>query len=171
MITQETVNRLFEYRYGKLYWKDSPRMSVKSGARAGTRFKKVYWKIQFKRKFYLEHRLIFLMFHGWLPKEIDHVSDKLTGEGIKSNKINNLQPISHSNNIQKIPYTWGESKYRGVRKARTAGKWVSSIVKNSHLYYLGTFENEELAAKSYDRAAKQLFGEYCFQNFSKEQAK
>ncbi len=168
MITQERVKELFEYRDGKLYWRLSPRANVKSGDRAGSRNGKIYWKTKINKKCYMEHRLIFLMLKGWLPKEIDHISDELTDEGIKDNSIENLQPSNHSRNNQKSAFTRGVSKYRGVVRSRTVGKWMSHICKNYHYYHLGNFQHEEEAARAYDSAAKKLYGEYCFLNFPEE---
>ena len=57
----------------------------------------------------------------------------------------------------------GRSKYRGVKtKGR---KWVASIGKNRT--HLGQFENEIDAAKAYDIAAKNKYGQFAQLNFGK----
>jgi len=165
MITQERVKELFEYRDGKLYWRKSVGAKIRGGERAGSRLKEIYWKIAYNKIYYQEHRLIFLMFHGWLPKELDHISDELTDEGIKSNSIENLQPIEHGSNVQKTAFVRGISRYRGVSKSKTINKWIARIRKHNHWFHLGTFYDEKSAARAYDSAAMRMYGEHCFLNF------
>jgi hypothetical protein len=45
------------------------------------------------------------------------------------------------------------SIYRGVCFIKSTKKWQSSIKVNNKLIHIGTFENEELAAKAYNEAA------------------
>ncbi len=56
------------------------------------------------------------------------------------------------------------SKYKGVSK-HTFGKWVANIMDNKKLRYLGIFSQEIDAAKAYDAAAQQVFGEFALLNF------
>jgi len=166
MITQEKVRELFEYRDGKLYWRINYSPSARKGYRAGVILTtKLYQQIQIRYQRYLEHQIIFLYFYGYIPKEIDHISDELTEEGIKDNHIENLQSINHSDNIQKSSKTWGKSKYKGVHFAKSKNKWRAVAIKNYKTYHLGYFYNEEEAAKAYDEFALEHYGKYGFHNF------
>lgn len=62
------------------------------------------------------------------------------------------------------------SKFRGVTLARS-GRWVASIQAEHASYHLGTFDDEEDAAKSYDRAARRLHGAKAKLNFPKSRGK
>jgi len=164
MITQERVKELFEYRDGKLYWKKSP--CAKIGSRAGWKQPhRAYWRIQTCGKKYREHQLIYLYFYGYIPKEIDHISDRVTDEGIKSNSIFNLRSATRSQNLQKKKLCGGTSKYRGVTKSRYIKSWYAYIGKNGVNIYIGAFSKEKEAARAYDRAALLIHGEYCATNF------
>ena len=168
MITQDRVRELFSYEMGKLYWRRPPGSKMKCGDRAGSKYwERPYWQVMIDRKVYLEHRLIFLFFYGYLPKEIDHINDKLTDEGIKNNYISNLQEITRGKNIQKSAKTWGVSKYRGVCWHNRHKKWYAQIAINGKSKYCGAFDTEEEAARVYDKAAKELYGDSCFVNFKK----
>jgi group I intron endonuclease len=56
------------------------------------------------------------------------------------------------------------SKYVGVLFERRRNKWVASIYHNKK-YYLGQFDNEEDAAKAYDKKSLELYGEDAITNF------
>ena len=167
MITQKEVRELFEYRDGKLYWQNPPTGTiVKRGDRAGCRHSQPhYWTIKIAQKKYLEHRLIFLFHNGFMPREIDHIRDALTLEGIKNNSINNLQVIDHSLNIQKSCLARGQSKYRGIYWRQDGKKWQGQINYKGKKHYLGCFSTEEAGARAYDAAASSFFGKGCFLNF------
>ncbi len=63
------------------------------------------------------------------------------------------------------------SKYLGVHlnRSRKKYKWVAAIRKNKKAVYIGGFqfteEGEMEAAKAYDKAAKELHGEFANINF------
>lgn len=59
----------------------------------------------------------------------------------------------------------GVSKYKGVTWHVQNRKWRAVIVKNGYASHLGMFDNEEDAAREYDRVAKYLFGPNCRTNF------
>lgn len=59
------------------------------------------------------------------------------------------------------------SKYRGVSYIQSKKSWRARIEKNGKAYYLGDFANEELAAKAYNTAARELFGDMAYENITK----
>lgn len=52
-------------------------------------------------------------------------------------------------------------KYKGVFWNKSAQKWQPRIYHDGKLLNLGLFKNESNAAKSYNKAAKKLFGEFA----------
>lgn len=97
-------------------------------------------------------------------KEVDH-KDR---NGL-NNCRDNLRPCTHSQNIANSDFTKSESGYRGVRlmKKRThqSRPWQARIKINGKQISLGYFATAEDGAKAYDIKAKELFGEFAFQNF------
>ena len=60
-----------------------------------------------------------------------------------------------------------QSIYKGVNST-PAGKWKSTIAISHKSEHLGTYESEIEAARAYDKAAKEYFGEYAKLNFPLE---
>lgn len=58
----------------------------------------------------------------------------------------------------------GTSKYKGVTKKPTGKPWMSRIAKEGEQIYLGRFDTEEAAARAYNSAAVELFGEFALLN-------
>lgn len=55
------------------------------------------------------------------------------------------------------------SKYKGV--TRENNRWRARIKADEKRIHLGLFHSEEEAARAYDQAAKELFGEFALLNF------
>jgi len=172
IISHSIVRRLFDYRDGKLYWAISPSNRAPLGSRAGAKVKPTrYNVIKINNRNWFEHQLVYLYFYGTIPRGLDHISDNLTEEGIKSNRIENLRCISHGRNIQKGRRVWGRSLYRGVNYKKGRNKWRAFGCLNYKQHHLGYYDDEESAARAYDEFARKNFGEYCFVNFPKARRK
>jgi hypothetical protein len=57
------------------------------------------------------------------------------------------------------------SRFKGVCWQKTKNKWQAEIKKDYKKIFLGRYDNEEDAARAYDRAAIECFGEYARLNF------
>lgn len=106
---------------------------------------------------YLMHRLIVSPPKGF---DVDHRNRN----GL-DNRRENLRPASRSQNmanqrIRKTNKTF--SVYKGVSK-REQG-WIAQLRRRGRHYHLGYFATEEEAATAYNRAAKELFGEFALTN-------
>ena len=53
------------------------------------------------------------------------------------------------------------SKYKGVYWNTGCNKWLAKIGVNRRRIHLGVFENEKDAAKAYNKAAIEYFGEFA----------
>ena len=57
-----------------------------------------------------------------------------------------------------------QSGYRGVYWHRAAGKWAAQIAAGRHTTYLGVFRDKVAAARAYNKAALEHFGEFAVLN-------
>ena len=125
---------------GGLLWKRNGSGKVKKGARAGWEDKE-YRRIKVMRRTYLEHRLVFLLHHGFLPECIDHINCNPM-----DNRIENLRAASTAENMRnarKLQTT--ASGVKGVTLHAPTKKWKVRITVDSKQLYFGLFEDIELA--------------------------
>ena len=153
----------FSYSDGKLFYKEGTGNANASGDRAGTKvLNKPYRKCKINGKYMLEHRIIFALVYGYMPKCVDHILDDLNDEGVKSNKAENLQDISQGANIQKAKKRKGTSSiYKGVYFNKEKGLWQAYAKKK----YIGRFKTEDEAARAYDSVIKSLYNDTAYTNF------
>ena len=114
---------------------------------------------------------------------LTHLDKKLKGDHKDHNGLNNQRSniriaTSSQNNINTTGR--GGSKYLGVSLKNKRVKYINkfgilkvyepkyfeaSIWDGKKRHYLGNFKDEELAAKTYDIAAKKIHGEWANLNF------
>lgn len=103
------------------------------------------------------HRLIL----GLTDPEI--ITDHKDHCGV-NNTRENIRPVTHKQNAANTRKRSGySSQYKGVSRKSGYG-WAGTIEYNGKKRHLGYFENEIDAARAYNDAAEELFGEYACLN-------
>jgi len=169
MITQEYLLQCFDFDFdsGLMFWKERPKSQFSSNT-SYLRFKTVYAgkQVGYLNSYgYLTvcldyknrplHRLIYLAFHGNMPKSLDHAN------GVKiDNRICNLRPATASEN----------NRNRGKPKDNTSGfigvtrngrKWKATAqCLDGKSFHLGTFATAEEASKARETFCKNNYGEF-----------
>lgn len=107
----------------------------------------------------LLHRLVM----GEPALIVDHVSrDKL------DNRKANLRLANRSQNLANGRKFRGLSDYRGVHWHKHRGKWYARIAVDGRQINIGSFDDQEAAARAYDDAARRLHGEFASLNFPRD---
>lgn len=161
MITQKLLRELFNYREDGFLIRKTSAGGNKIGTVVGSINRRGYMDTKIDSKNYKIHRLIYLLYHGYLPKFLDH-RDKVRD----NNRIDNLRPATKKQNSRnKVSQKGSSSEYLGV--CRNGKKWRVRIKLdvNEKDIELGAFVNEEDAARAYDKAAREHFGEWASLNF------
>jgi hypothetical protein len=109
-----------------------------------------------RRKTILLHRFI-------LNVDDDVKVDHKDGNGL-NNQRDNLRIATQSQNNQNRKI-YPHKKYKGTHK--NWNKWWAVIrINGGDAIYIGSFETEEEAARAYDKAAREHFGEFARCNFA-----
>ena len=94
-----------------------------------------------------------------LGMEIDHKD----GDGLNCQKYN-LRICTQSQNAQgKKKRITSQNPYKGIQR-RVSGNWQAFIGDKP----LGTYPTAEAAARAYDKAAREIWGEFARLNFPDE---
>ncbi|AXF52618.1 MAG: HNH endonuclease [Caudoviricetes sp.] len=95
----------------------------------------------------------------------DKVVDHINHDTLDNRKCNLRICTQQENSMNKISISDRTSIYKGVFFANDRNKWRSKISKSGNVINIGYFSSEVEAAKSYDKKAKELFGEFAITNF------
>jgi hypothetical protein len=151
-----SVSDAFEYDplTGRLSW------AIKRGTRKRgdpvDSKSKGYLRVKFKGKHYKAHNICWYLMTGEWPDNftVDHINR----DGL-DNRWANLRKADRSQQ-QANGRGWGESQYKGVCRRKGTSRWVAYCNRKQ----LGTFNTEVEAAKAYNKAAKDLWGDRAFLN-------
>lgn len=145
---------------GIFKWKLTVSTNGVIGDKIETTNKCPYLKIQIQGEHYLAHRLAFLMCKGYLPEFIDHIDGDT-----KNNRIENLRGCTKSQNGMNRPKQINnKTGFKGVSWQKSAKKYTAQITVKGKKKYLGSFSCKYDAAKAYNKAALQYFGEFAYLN-------
>lgn len=156
-LTQEQVKYFFEYKDGALYWKVDASERNKKGKRFGSAKENRYRHGSLKDKSFLEHRLIFLYHHGYLPKVVDHINGNK-----KDNRVENLREATQSQNICNSKLSSRNSSgHKGVSWINARKTWQVTLMVNGINKFLGYHKNFEFACLLADEARDLYHKEFA----------
>jgi hypothetical protein len=93
--------------------------------------------------------------------------DHIDGNGLDNRRCN-LRICTQAENLRNGRARAGSSRFKGVSWHKSGQKWLAQIKDDGKTIYLGLFPDETEAARAYDAAARELFGEFARPNFPEE---
>jgi hypothetical protein len=157
MITKEYLHSLFNYDEGRLLWKVARSNFIQVGDEAGTKHPHGYRQIHIDGKRYLRHRLVYMMFNGFMPAQIDHI------DGNKANDcIENLRPADWETNARnsKTPKN-NVSGCKNVSWHKAMNKWRVRLSLKKKSFVVGYYEDLELADLVAHTAREKYYKEFA----------
>lgn len=119
---------------------------------------KTYAYVMIGRRSIRMHRMIM----GHPVEDVDHIN----GDSLDNRRANlrTCEPFQNVANRHKLAEN-KTSKFKGVSlRHHNGGKWTAAITANGKATNLGQFASEVDAARAYDRAAIDAFGEFAATN-------
>lgn len=105
----------------------------------------------------LMHRLILNAPRGVM---VDHKNR----DGL-DNRRDNIRLCSNAQNMMNVGKSAGKtSRFKGVSWNKNKQMWTAAIKKDGKTVHLGAYQDEEIAARQYDRAARLSFGKFARTN-------
>lgn len=99
--------------------------------------------------------------HRFILNYPDYLIDHIDGNPLNNCRSNLRRATISQNNANSRIYKNNKSGYKGVTLDKRTGKWKATIRKDKRQHYLGLHASPICAAIAYNRAAKELFGEYA----------
>ena len=142
-LTKDYLNYLFEYKNGKLFWKNktSPYSNIRIGQKAGCFGKENYQYVNFHNIRKPLHSVIYCMFYGHFPKMIDHIDGN-----IHNNLIQNLREVTHSQNMLNSKLRKdSKSGYKNISFHKPTKKYIVRMVVNGKRKHFGSYNDIDYA--------------------------
>ena len=98
-------------------------------------------------------------------QQVDH-KEQADGSHAQDRLINLRIVSSSQNSMNRGCLRNNKSGYKGVSLQKNGRKWRADIMSQGRYKYLGAFTTPEAAALAYDKAAKELHGEFAKLNFN-----
>lgn len=103
-----------------------------------------------------------------MKAEEGDIVDHIDGNGLNNKKSNLRLVTKNQNSMNCRSHKNSSSRFKGVHWHKNQKRWHAKIQKDGKKFFIGSFDDEVQAAKSYDKKAKELFGEYAKVNFTKK---
>lgn len=152
IVDREDVDLVLQFRWSALHTRDG-RIYVYRSVAIPQRWR----QSGFKHTCISLHRFL-------LDPPSDLWVDHINGDGLDNRRQNLRLATPRQNAANQRKAIRPGSKYKGIHRSLHKG-WVAGITCAGKDVYLGSFRNEEDAARAYDDAARAMFGEFACVNF------
>jgi hypothetical protein len=158
MLTYEKIHELFEYLpNGELMRKVSTSPKAIKGMIVGCVGTRGYKYFSINAKKYYNHRIVWFLHYGKMPKYIDHIDGNRL-----NNKIENLRECNLTqNSCNSLKRKDNTSGYKGVNWFKPQNKWRARISMYGKEYHFGYFDSIEKAVHAVTIGRKKIHQEFA----------
>jgi hypothetical protein len=151
-------------------WESECATAFRDGAVFSSRPSAIEWRLQRTGQLFyavksvsFEGRRRTLSMHRLMAEAVaEDIVDHRDGNGL-NNCMRNLRLCSHADNMRNRRSQGGTSRFRGVWWNH--GRFYAGLKLNGRTIHLGSSKDEVSAARMYDRAAIEHYGEFARTNF------
>lgn len=156
VLSLDVINEYFEYKDGELYWKKD-KNGKRAGLLAGSKTNH-YRTIKFNGKQYGLSRIVFFMFNGYYPENVDHIDGDTWNNKIENLRASTPQQNNHNRRIS----SRNKTGVKGVSFCQQMKKYKAQITLAYKQKHLGYFDDLELAGLVADEARSLYHGSFAF---------
>lgn len=158
MITKELIQALFSYMpNGSLVRKVTTNPRAKQGTISGCLNKAGYLRTTVAGRLYYNHHLVWLLFHGYLPKMLDHINGDRA-----DNRIENLRECTQEENMRNCRNKKNNTTgIKGVTWRPTKGKFRARITVDQKEVCIGHYDTLEEASQAVQQARTTHHGAFA----------
>lgn len=129
------------------------------------------WSAEPKRKTVYAVRQVQRPDGGWVKQRLHTFltgyaqTDHANGDGLDNRRANLREATATQNNQNRRRRSDNTSGFKGVMWRKDRSQWRAHIMVSGRQRSLGAYASAEEAARAYDAAAREFFGEYAALNF------
>ena len=147
----DQVRELFDYKDGLLIWKEGRRGTAAGDIAGSVRKIDGRRQVGYKRKIYLNYRLVYLWHHGYMPDRVDHINGDQSDD-----RIENLRECTANQN------SWNSKVRKGLKNIyKTPSNTWKVQIKAGDKKHDSTHKTLEEAIKVAERVRQELHGDYA----------
>jgi hypothetical protein len=105
----------------------------------------------------------YITIHGFLTNF--PLTDHINGDGLDNRRTNLREATPRQNKMNARTRSDSKTGFKGVSSRRGGKGYVARIQDGVKRKQLGWFHDPEVAARAYDAAARELYGEFAWLNF------
>lgn len=155
----DKLKEAFDYNpaTGALTWSKTRSGINTNNGYAGTLNPNGYTIIKFEGELIYAHRIVFLIHHGCIPEEIDHINGEKSDNRIENLRASDKYKNRHNARIS----VRNKSGVKGVSWCKKTNKWLASVTYMGERHVVGRFSDIENASREVMRKREELHGEFA----------